>query len=51
MLSDDKYNLTDREGFALNCDFCKNKNADYRFGERGLLICKECLGDIRDKGE
>lgn len=31
------------------CDFCKDRDADYRFGEYGLLICEECLGDIRAK--
>lgn len=32
-----------------SCDFCKDKDARYRFGEYGLLICEECLGSIQGK--
>ena len=29
------------------CEFCRDRDADYRFGDYGILICKECLETIR----
>ena len=31
------------------CDFCKDRDAEFRFGEYGLRICRECLEDIRNQ--
>lgn len=30
------------------CDFCKDRDAKYRFGEYGMLICGECISLLTD---